>query len=446
MLAAAVLVVSIVLFSIAFATLWWMMHAWRTPETLASTTFGQADHATGLSFTLLLPIRHERQDVVENTVQKMLESTHKNFEIVIITGADDPETTGIADRLAQIAPEKIFTVIDPAPRNKSTGLNSALLAGVCHGDIIGVFDAEDVVHPELLRHVDYAFRNQHADVVQGGVQLMNFYTSWYSLRNCLEYFFWFRSRLHLQAEKGFITLGGNTVFTRRELLEPPPGHVERMRPGSAIAWGWDEYCLAEDCELGVRLSSAGKKVVVAYSPEMVTREETPDTIVSFIKQRTRWNQGFLQVYKKGEWKKLPTARQRWLARFTLSTPFYQAASGIAVPADLAIGLFTKVPMVIAMISWLPAIPALLVLFFELAALRDFSKEYFGKEQPDQTHKVGFGTYVKLVIGTPFFQCLLMFAALRAVWRELRGRKEWELTAHVGAHLVAPAPTKATTSV
>ena len=134
------------------------------------------------------------------------------------------------------------------------------------------------------------------------MQLLNFYSSWYSLRNCLEYFFWFRSRLHLQAEKGFITLGGNTVFIKRELVEPPPG--------SDAQWGWDDKCLAEDCELGVRLSSAGKKVVVAYSPEMVTREETPDTLKSFVKQRTRWNQGFLQVYRKGDWRQLPTRRQR----------------------------------------------------------------------------------------------------------------------------------------
>ena len=40
----------------------------------------------------------------------------------------------------------------------------------------------------------------------------------------------------------------------------------------------------------------------------------------------------------------------------------------------------------------------------------------------------------------------MFAALRASWREFRGRKEWELTKHVGAHLVAPAPTSAPTRV
>ncbi len=438
MLAVAVLVVSIVLFSMAFATLWWMMHAWRTPETLASTSFAKPVGETGLSFTLLLPIRHERQDVVENTVQKMLESSHDKFEIVIITGADDPETTGIAERLATIDPDRITTVIDPAPRNKSTGLNSALLSGKCHGDIIGVFDAEDVVHPDLLTHVDHAFRSENADVVQGGVQLLNFYSSWYSLRNCLEYFFWFRSRLHLQAEKGFITLGGNTVFVKRELLEP--------KRGSSEQWGWDETCLAEDCELGVRLSSAGKKVVVAYSPEMVTREETPDTITSFVKQRTRWNQGFLQVYRKGTWKRLPTNRQRWLARFTLSTPFYQAASGLAVPIGIAIGVFVKVPMVIAMISWMPAIPAFLVLAFEVAALRDFGKEYFGKDRADQTHRVRTVHYLKLIVSMPFFQILLMFAALRAVWRELRGRTNWELTEHVGAHLNVAASTSATTSV
>ncbi len=438
MLAVAVLVVSIVLFSMAFATLWWMMHAWRTPETLASTSFAKPVGETGLSFTLLLPIRHERQDVVENTVQKMLESSHDKFEIVIITGADDPETTGIAERLAAIDPDRISTVIDPVPRNKSTGLNSALLSGKCHGDVIGVFDAEDVVHPDLLTHVDHAFRSENADVVQGGVQLLNFYSSWYSLRNCLEYFFWFRSRLHLQAEKGFITLGGNTVFVKRELLEP--------KRGSSEQWGWDETCLAEDCELGVRLSSAGKKVVVAYSPEMVTREETPDTIASFIKQRTRWNQGFLQVYRKGTWKRLPTNRQRWLARFTLSTPFYQAASGLAVPVGIAIGVFVKVPMVIAMISWMPAIPAFLVLAFEVAALRDFGKEYFGKDRADQTHRVRLVHYLQLIVSMPFFQILLMFAALRALWRELRGRTNWELTEHVGAHLNVAASTSATTSV
>jgi hypothetical protein len=72
------------------------------------------------------------------------------------------------------------------------------------------------VHPGLLRLVEARFEESGADVVQAGVQLMNVQTSWWSLRNCLEYYFWFRSRLHFHAEKRFIPLGGNTVFTRTE--------------------------------------------------------------------------------------------------------------------------------------------------------------------------------------------------------------------------------------
>ena len=38
------------------------------------------------------------------------------------------------------------------------------------------------------------------------------------------------------------------------------------------------------------------------------------------------------------------------------------------------------------------------------------------------------------MGGPFYQVLLAGAAIRAVWREQRGRNDWELTSHVGAHL------------
>src|SRR5205085_821897 len=80
----------------------------------------------------------------------------------------------------------------------------------CDGDVVGVFDAEDLVAPGLLERVEQVFvARPDVDVVQGGVQLMNFRSSWWALRNCLEYYFYFHSRLHLHARKGFIPLGGN---------------------------------------------------------------------------------------------------------------------------------------------------------------------------------------------------------------------------------------------
>ena len=403
--------VSLALFWMAAFTLWWQMHAWRTPETLAATRFDQPDGGREGSFSLLLPARHE-QAVLEHTIDRLLESSHTAFEIIVIVGHDDPETAAVAERAAARDPARVRVVVDThEAKNKPKALNTALPH--CTGEIVGVFDAEDQVHPALLTHVDHAFRSTGADVVQGGVQLINFHSSWYSLRNCLEYFFWFRSRLHLHAEKGFIPLGGNTVFVRTEVLRE--------------AGGWDQNCLAEDCDLGVRLSSTGKKVVVAYDSDMVTREETPGSLMSLFKQRTRWNQGFLQVYRKKDWRQLPTHGQRMLARYTLMTPFFQAFTGLVIPLNVGVALFLDVPVTVAFITFLPLVTAMVTFVFELVGLHDFGRQY--------GLRVRLTHYLKLIVGGPFYQMLLAGAAVRAVWREQRGRGDWELTSHVGAHLV-----------
>ena len=139
----------------------------------------------------------------------------------------------------------------------------------CRGEIVGVFDAEDVVatgappgrRPDVPGHgSSRSFRAQSSSI--------NYRSSWFSARNVLEYYFWFRSRLHYQARAGFIPLGGNTVFVRRSWLD--------------AAGGWDENCLAEDCDLGVRLSARRARTVVAYTPALATREETPETIAALV--------------------------------------------------------------------------------------------------------------------------------------------------------------------
>ncbi|ARZ70199.1 glycosyl transferase [Streptomyces albireticuli] len=405
-----VCVVSLTLFWMAAFTLWWQMHAWRTPETLAATRFERPSGHGTLSFSLLVPARHE-QAVLEHTVRRLLRSTHARFEILVVVGHDDPGTAEVAERVAASAPNRVRVITDThAAKNKPKALNTALPH--CLGDVVGVFDAEDQVHPALLTHVDHAFRSTGADVVQGGVQLINFHSSWYSLRNCLEYFFWFRSRLHLHAAKGFIPLGGNTVFVRTDVLRE--------------AGGWDPDCLAEDCDLGVRLSSRGKRVVVAYDAEMVTREETPGSLMSLLKQRTRWNQGFIQVYRKRDWHRLPTVGQRMLARYTLMTPFFQAFTGLVIPLNVLVTLLLHVPVHIAVLTFLPAVTAFITFVFEVVGLHDFGKQY--------GFRVRLVHYLKLIAGGPFYQFLLAGAAVRAVWREQRGRNEWELTQHVGAHL------------
>jgi cellulose synthase/poly-beta-1,6-N-acetylglucosamine synthase-like glycosyltransferase len=402
-------VLSLGLFTVASTTLWWMLHAWRSPDALAATGFRRRAAGAPRSFSLLLPARHE-QGVLGDTIDALARLDHPKYEVIVIIGHDDPETEFVAREAAARYPRIVRVVMDlHLPKNKPKALNTALRK--CRGDIVGVFDAEDEVHPGLLRLVEARFEESGADVVQAGVQLMNVQTNWWSARNCLEYYFWFRSRLHFHAEKRFIPLGGNTVFTRTELLRE--------------VHGWDPDCLAEDCEIGVRLSTRGAVVAVAYDPQAVTREETPNSIRALVKQRTRWDQGFLQVLRKGEWRKLPSRRQRWLARYTLAMPMLQAATGLLMPLSLASMFLLKVPVPTALITFLPLAPTLVTMAVESAALGEFGREFGIRIRPRD--------HARLLLGTFPYQLLLAAAAVRAVWRQSRGHGGWEKTTHTNAH-------------
>ncbi len=56
--------------------------------------------------------------------------------------------------------------------------------------------------------------------------------------------------------------------------------------------GWDSWNVTEDADLGIRLALAGYRVGDLPSS---TLEEAPSTLAAWIKQRTRWMKGFMQV-------------------------------------------------------------------------------------------------------------------------------------------------------
>jgi cellulose synthase/poly-beta-1,6-N-acetylglucosamine synthase-like glycosyltransferase len=394
--------------AVGVCTLTLMLYAWRDGGSVAETGFPASDHPPRHAFSLIVPARHEEL-VLPTTLRRMAEQRHPDFEVIVVVGDDDPGTERAA--LEAIDGDARFrVVVDANPvKSKPKALNTAL--SHCGGDVVGVFDAEDLVAPGLIMAIDRRFQQTGADVVQGAVQLMNYTTSWYSVRNVLEYYFWFKSRLHFHAKEGFIPLGGNTVFVGRRWLDASDG--------------WDSDCLAEDCDLGARLSSLGARTVVAYSPELVTREETPATLRALLKQRTRWNQGFLQVLRKGAWQSRSGA-SRALALYTLSFPIAQALLGLSVPLALAMALLVKLPITLALLSFVPLAPLAAILVAEVVGLAQFCREFALRARPVD--------YLRLVAGSIPYQLLLCAAAARAAWRELRGINNWEKTTHVGAHL------------
>ncbi|MGH2481791.1 MAG: glycosyltransferase, partial [Ktedonobacteraceae bacterium] len=206
-------------------------------------------------------------------------------------------------------------------------------------------------------------------------------------------------------------LGGNTVFVRRELMEQ--------------MGGWDETCLTEDADLGIRLNISHARMRIIYDDEFVTREETPHTITQFIKQRTRWNQGFIQILFKGEWLKLPRFSQRLLAFYVLILPELQAFFTLMVPASLLMFFFVKLPLWFAMLTFLPFYCFVLTAFIDLAGLHEFLKAH--------NRKWSWREATIMVLAFFPYQWLLSLGAVRALFRYMRGSTNWEKTVHLGQH-------------
>ncbi|HEY6411635.1 MAG TPA: glycosyltransferase [Ktedonobacteraceae bacterium] len=371
-----------------------------------------------LSFTILLPARHE-EAVYRETIQKVYDLNYPRrlVQIMAICREDDPGT--IAEAQAKINelrdPNVQLVIFNDKPVNKPHGLNLALK--VSRGDVVTIFDAEDEPHPDILNIINTTMLNEQVDVVQSGVQLMNHNTRWFCFLNVLEYFFWFKSSLHFFARLGMTPLGGNTVFVRRDLMEQ--------------MGGWDETCLTEDADLGIRLSIAHARVRVIYDDEFVTREETPHTIEQFIKQRTRWNQGFIQILFKGEWLKLEKFSQRLMAFYVLILPELQAFFALMVPVSLIMFFLVKLPLWLAMLTFMPLYCFILAIFIDLAGLHEFLK----------AHKRKWRWREAMIQVLAFFpyQALLGIGALRAVFRHIKGASNWEKTAHIGQHRGNVAP-------
>jgi glycosyltransferase XagB len=441
-----IFVVSAFMILVAATTLAFQLYKWWRPEHNDPNRYGEPD-APRLPGVILVPMRHE-EAVAGQTLERLAQLDHPDYWVVpIIDHPDDPGTAAIAHDKAREHPGRVLVCPYPEQtevHNKPIGLNAAV--EMLHElqipfAWVGVADAEDLFHPDLLKLVDYRFRTTGAGIVQCGVQLMNFASdpqalplpsgrlarvrrwwkahasAWWRVANVLEYFKWFQSRLKLQAAVRVMPLGGNTVFFRREFLE-----ALHRRHGSY----WDEDCLTEDCKIGILASVLGFKVDVVYIEELVTREETPATLAGLVRQRVRWMQGFIHVFAEGDWLRLPAISQRVLAVYVLGFQFFQAIAGLLAPVALALALLHKAPVLLTLLATVPLALSGLTVLLDIVLLAQFGQT-FGE-------RVRLRDHAGLVLGAYPFQVVLSVAAVWATARFVLGRNDWVKTHHQGVHL------------
>lgn len=394
-------------------TLVWMLYAWEDPNEAERQRSPKVLFRPLYSFSALIPARHEEK-VIADTIKAVNKIKYPDIlkEILVLCKKDDIKTISKAKEVIKKLGQKNIRLIvfDSSPVNKPHGLNYGLIKA--KNEIITIFDAEDEPHPDIYKVVNTVLIKDGVDVVQSGVQLMNYRAHWFSALNVMEYFLWFKSGLHFFLKVGGITpLGGNTVFFKKRLLK-------KIR-------GWDENCLTEDAEIGIRLTLAGAKTRVVYDERHATQEETPTSISGFIRQRTRWNQGFMQIFMKGDWKKLPKFRQKMIILYILLSPLIQTLFWLYTPAALWIAIAWKLPILVSIYSFIPFYLLILHILVYITGLYEFTKIY----------KLKYPYWMPLKVLLTFYpyQFALVFSSLRALYRVALGSNNWEKTLHLNNH-------------
>ena len=161
-------------------------------------------------------------------------------------------------------------------RTKPNALNKGLSGA--KGSIVTIYDAEDRPEPNQLRKaVVYLLNHPEVACVQARLAYYNADQSLLTKFFSIEYIQHFLVLLPAYYSlRRVILLGGTSNYFRTEVLRTLDG--------------WDVLNVSEDADLGIRLARKGHTVVPINS---TTWEEAPPKIKPWIKQRARWNKGFI---------------------------------------------------------------------------------------------------------------------------------------------------------
>ncbi|MEO0925569.1 MAG: glycosyltransferase family 2 protein [Cyanobacteria bacterium J06629_2] len=245
------------------------------PQPLADASLVDAP-----KISLLVAAKNE-EVVISNLVAMLcsLDYPTDNYEVWAIDDRSTDNTPEILDRLAIEYPQlKVVHRAAQAGGGKSGALNQVIPQ--TFGDIIGVFDADAKVSPDLLRRVVPLFEQQQMGAVQVRKAIANtdenFWTKGQATEMALDSYVQ-QQRI---AVGGIGELRGNGQFVSRAALHS--------------CGGWNEETITDDLDLTVRLHLDNWKIGFLLTPPVL--EEGVTSAYSLWHQRNRWAEGGYQRY------------------------------------------------------------------------------------------------------------------------------------------------------
>lgn len=201
------------------------------------------------------------------------------YELWVVDDNSTDDTFQVLQALTQKYPQlQLKRRAADAGGGKSGALNQIL--PLTKGEIIGVFDADAKVTPDLLRQVVPFFERQRVGAVQVRKAIANAATNFWTRGQSSEMIldaFWQQRRIALG---GIGELRGNGQFVRRAALKE--------------CGGWNEETITDDLDLTLRLHLSEWDIDFLFQPAV--QEEGVTRAVSLWHQRNRWAEGGYQRY------------------------------------------------------------------------------------------------------------------------------------------------------
>lgn len=232
-------------------------------------------------YTILVPLYKEAA-IVPRLVRDInaLDYPRTRLDVKLLCEEDDEETVNKV-RSMNLPPHFHLVVVpDSQPKTKPKACNYGLLLAT--GDFCVIFDAEDRPDPDQLKKAVIAFSRVPNNVVCVQAKLnhfnqdQNILTAWFAN----EYSMHFELILPaMGAAESPIPLGGTSNhFITSKLRE---------------LGAWDPFNVTEDADLGIRLHREGYRTAMIDS---TTLEEANSQVGNWIRQRSRWNKGYIQTW------------------------------------------------------------------------------------------------------------------------------------------------------
>ena len=274
-------------------------------------------------------------------------------------------------------------------------------------DYIGIFDADHQPDPMSILHAAQLFR-EGSDIIQGHCTVRNYNSSIISSIVAVEF-----EDLYNLGQEGRYHLYNLALFS---------GSVGFWKSSILMNIKFDGDIMTEDIDSSFRAKATGSNIV--YSHNIKSTELATASLLSLIKQRQRWGQGWLQTSMKHLYSQLQSEIPFnnkcgiWLTLFWCEVyPYFTFTAVIlsSIAYLRGLNLFTNANLIV--FCYLPVVMNMLRLSM-VAVVAD------GPVSKDKKWSLYFFIYYNVSL---IYQALLNTIKVSSHWRQLIKKNEWIVT-------------------